>query len=184
MTMTTTRDHEAGHGPGCLSRRQMLIFGGTAVGVVATLAPSDLFAKEASLVGSKYAAKKVATLADLASGKPVEFDYPAKGMTNVLVKLGEKAGAGIGKDGDIVAFSATCTHMGGPIGADTYKPVHKVLGPCPLHLTTFDLTRHGLVVSGHATQSLPQVMLEVRGKDVFAVGMMGLVYGYDRNPKA
>lgn len=184
MTMTTTRDHEAGHGPGCLSRRQMLIFGGTAIGVVATLSPSELVAKDAKLVGSTYAAKKVAALADLTSGKALEFDYPAKGMTNVLVKLGEKAGAGIGKDGDIVAFSATCTHMGGPIGADTYKPIYKVLGPCPLHLTTFDLTRHGLVVSGHATQSLPQVMLEVRGSDVWAVGMMGLAYGFSENPKA
>jgi arsenite oxidase small subunit len=74
--------------------------------------------------------------------------------------------------------------MGGPVGADSYKSEHKLLGPCPLHLTTFDLTRHGMVASGHATQSLPQVMLEVRGEDVWAVGMMGLVFGYSQNPRA
>ena len=29
----------------------------------------------------------------------------------------------------------------------------KALGPCPLHLTTFDLTRHGIFISGQAYQS-------------------------------
>lgn len=188
MTMRASSDHHEdhashAHGPACLSRRHLLIFGGAAVGVVAAL-PADAFAQNARLVGSTYAAKKVAKLADLSSGKPVEFDYPAKGMSNVLVKLGEKAGGGVGRDADIVAFSAVCTHMGGPVGADSYKPEHKLLGPCPLHLTTFDLTRHGMVASGHATQSLPQVMLEVRGEDVWAVGMMGLVFGYSQNPRA
>jgi arsenite oxidase small subunit len=47
-----------------------------------------------------------------------------------------------------------------------------------LHLTTFDLTRHGMVISGHATESLPQIVLEVQGDDIYAVGVQGLVYGY------
>jgi arsenite oxidase small subunit len=113
----------------------------------------------------------------------VEFTYPDDNVTNVLVRLGEPAGGGIGPGRDIVAFNTVCPHMGGPVGADTYKPRHKVLGPCPLHLTTFDLTRFGMVVSGHATQSLPQVQLEIRQGRIFAVGMMGLVYGHASNPR-
>ena len=56
-----------------------------------------------------------------------------------------------------------------------------IAGPCPLHLTTFDLTKHGMVVSGHATQGLPQVILELNGRDIFATGMLGLLYGLSDN---
>ena len=50
-------------------------------------------------------------------------------------------------------------------------------GPCPTHLTTFDLTRHGIVIAGHATESLPQITLEVQGDDIYASGVLGLVFG-------
>ena len=167
----------------CLSRRSMLILGGSAAAVLATLGSTEAWPQATQLVGSKYREKRVARLQDVTVDTPIEFDYPAKDIKNVLVKLGEMAGGGIGPAKDIVAFSALCTHMGGPLGAETYKAKHKVLGPCPLHLTTFDLTRYGMVVSGHATEALPQVMLELRGNDIVAVGMMGLVYGYGENPK-
>ena len=40
--------------------------------------------------------------------------------------------------------------------------------------------RHGILVSGQAYQSLPQVLLELDGDDIYAVGMFGLIYGrYD-----
>jgi arsenite oxidase small subunit len=171
------------HPPGggtCLSRRQLLIFGGVSLGVLAVPGFATAGTK---LVGSRYPAIRIAALAELEEKKPIDFNYPDGKVANFLVKLGEPAGGGIGPHGDIVAFNATCTHMGGPVGGEVYKPVHNVLGPCPIHLTTFDLTRHGMVVSGHATESLPQVMLEVRGGDVFAVGVMGLIFGYVDNPR-
>jgi arsenite oxidase small subunit len=98
----------------------------------------------------------------------------------MLVKLGVPAGGGVGPQQDIVAFSTLCTHMGGPL-AGQYRGQHKVLGPCPFHLTTFDLTKHGMVVSGQATESLPQIVLETRGDDIWATGVMGLIYGYHSN---
>ena len=73
--------------------------------------------------------------------------------------------------------------MGGPM-AGTYKPDDGALGPCPLHQSTFDLTRHGMIIGGHATQSLPQVLLELEGDDIYAVGMLGLIYGRYDNVKA
>ena len=66
----------------------------------------------------------------------------------------------------------------------SYKAKHKALGPCPLHLTTFDLTRHGMVISGHATESLPQARLELEGDDIYVTGIMGLIYGQQTNPIA
>lgn len=163
----------------CMSRRHFLLAGGAVVTLVAV--PGGLtFAAPMQALKADYPKVKVGSLSALKLGKPVEFSYPYPNVRNILVKLGAPAGAGVGKDADVVAFNQQCTHMGGPMQG-TYKAEHQVLGPCPLHLTTFDLTRHGMVVSGHGTESLPQIVLETRGDDIHAVGVMGLIWGYSAN---
>lgn len=124
--------------------------------------------------------RRVAALADLREGEPVRFDYPLQGQTNVLIKLGRPAAGGVGPDGDIVAFSEFCTHMGCPIG-NLYKPEHAILGPCACHFTTFDLTHRGMVVIGQATENLPQVVLEIDGGEIYAVDVHGIIYGFRDN---
>ena len=169
--------------PACLGRRGFLILGGTAVTVLTTIRPGvSAFGQALQLVMSAYPEKKVASLSALQPRTPVEFTYPNEDVRNVLVMLGERAGGGVGPNQDIIAFNTVCTHMGGPVGPETYKPKYNVLGPCPLHYTTFDLTKHGMVVSGHATESLPQIALDLRGDEIYAVGVMGLMYGYSVNP--
>lgn len=160
----------------CMSRRQMLLTGGASVALI-SLGMFPGMAQAAQALKASYPRQKIGSLAALKTGVPVSFNYPYPDIRNVLVKLSVPAGAGLGADKDIVAFNQQCTHMGGPLDG-TYKPQHQVLGPCPLHLTTFDLTRHGMVASGHATESLPQIVLEIKGDDIYAVGVMGLVYGY------
>jgi len=173
-------EHKHDHGVGgerqCMSRRQFLLSGGAAVALVSLGALPGL-AEAAQALKASYPRQKVGRLSALKVGEPLNFTYPYPDVRNVLVKLGTPAGGGIGPGQDVVAFNQQCTHMGGPLDG-SYKPQHQVLGPCPLHLTTFDLTRHGMVVSGHATESLPQIVLEVQGDDIYAVGVMGLVYGY------
>jgi len=160
----------------CMSRRAFLLTGGVTVAWV-SLGVLPGLAEAAQALRSDYPESKIGRLSALKPGVPLEFKYPYADVRNILVKLGVEAGGGIGPEKDIVAFNQQCTHMGGPLDG-TYKPQHQVLGPCPLHLTTFDLTRHGMVVSGHATESLPQIVLEIRGDDIYATGVMGLVYGY------
>lgn len=163
----------------CMSRRQFLLAGGALVTLAAV--PGGLtFAAPLQALKADYARVKIGKLSALKEGVPLDFAYPYPGVRNILVKLGAPAGAGIGKDSDVVAFNQQCTHMGGPLDG-TYKAKHQVLGPCPLHLTTFDLTRHGMVVSGHGTESLPQILLETQGDDIYAVGVMGLIWGYSAN---
>jgi arsenite oxidase small subunit len=167
---------DAGHGDHlCMSRRQFLLSGGAVV----TLAAVPGLA-EAAAVKAGYARKKIGKLSALKVGEPVAFNYPFADVRNILVKLGAPAGGGLGPDRDVVAFNQQCTHMGGPLDG-TYKAKYQALGPCPLHLTTFDLTRHGMVISGHATESLPQIVLEVQGDDIYATGVMGLIYGHSTN---
>lgn len=162
----------------CVTRRNVLMAGGSA-GAAALLTvsgmPWPVWAKTAG-----YPRKRIAGVSQLKTDVPVQFDYPDADSPAMLIKLGVPAGGGVGGGGDIVAFSTLCPHMGGGLEG-TYKAKFKGLGPCPLHLSTFDLTRHGMMVAGHATESLPQILLEVVGNHIYAAGVMGLVYGKASN---
>lgn len=162
----------------CLSRRHLLFAGATTL--IMTSIPG--FAGAVSLRTKRFERKAIAKLSQLKTDEPLEFRYPFDDMlsSNLLVKLGTEGGGGVGPAKDVVAFSHFCTHMGGPLHG-AYKGQYKAIGPCPMHLTTFDLTKHGMVIAGHATEALPQVMLEVEGDEIFAVGIMGLVYGRHSN---
>lgn len=167
-----------------LSRRGFLVAGSTAVASMTVLlnAPGMARGQKAAIV--RYPRKKIGQLSSLKNDQPAQFNYPDDGRQSfsLLVKLGTPAGGGVGKGSDVVAFNSTCTHQGGPLSS-SYKAATKTLGACPLHLSTFDLTRYGILVSGQAYQSLPQVLLELEGDDIYAVGMMGLIFGRNDNLK-
>jgi len=179
--MSNCKQNGPSGGP-CLSRRSFFLRSGAVVGgtVLLTNIPGlEGKALAAEVVG--YPRKLVGHMSKLRAKKPVSFTYPDDGMnsSSVLVKLAAPAGGGIGADADVVAFNTLCTHMGGPL-AGSYRADDQALGPCTLHQTTFDLTRHGMVISGHGTESLPQILLELEGDEIYAVGMIGLIYGrYD-----
>lgn len=164
----------------CMSRRAFLLSGGALVSLAGLGIPGLADAAPLHALRATYPRQRIGKLSALARGKPVQFKYPYPNVDNILVKLGAPAGGGIGVEEDVVAFNLQCTHMGGPMHG-TYKEEHQVLGPCPLHLTTFDLTRHGMVVAGHGTESLPQIVLEAARDDIYAVAVLGLIYGYAHN---
>ncbi len=170
-------------GPTCTTRRGFLLAGGTVVAgsALATLFPGIAVADDRDTVFklAQYPRKRVANMADLAEGKPESFFYPYEEphCASFVVKLGTRAGGGIGNGKDIVAFNSLCPHMGGTL-AGQYHHAEKVQGPCPLHLSTFDLTRHGMIIAGHATEPLPQVVLQETDGQIHAVGVLGLIYGY------
>ncbi len=181
--MDEDRCDQGGHDlPFCLSRREFLLTGGTAVAIIALGDLAWAAEKGLALQRATYPRRHVGRLSQLTVDQAVYFKYPWDDFnsTNMLVKLGVPAGGGVGPDQDIVAFSTLCTHMGGLLQG-RYKAAHKVLGPCPFHLTTFDLTRHGIVVAGQATESLPQIVLETTRDEIWATGVMGLIYGYHSN---
>ncbi|MFQ6013728.1 MAG: arsenate reductase (azurin) small subunit, partial [Thermoplasmata archaeon] len=122
---------------------------------------------------------RVASLSEFVDNQPIEFRYPLEHAHHdaFAIKLGKPAFGGVGSVGDIVAFNGTCTHMGCPLRG-SYKSDHKIMGPCPCHFSTFDLSRRGIVVLGQATEALPQVVLEVEGGVVYATGVSRLIYGF------
>jgi len=163
-----------------VSRRQFLFMGAAAVSLVAlerVIPGQILYAQTAT-----FDRQRISSLSDLQVGVPVAFNYPYEhpSALNNLIKLGAPAGGGIGPDNDIVAFNTICPHMGFPLSG-TYKPDHQVMGPCGWHLSTYDLTRHGIIISGHATQGLPQITLELDGDDIYATGVQALIFGFADN---
>ena len=140
----------------------------------------DAVAASVSRVTQTYPQLRIAAVADLIEGQPLDFKYPLEEHNNLLVKLGTPALLGIGPGSDIVAFSYSCAHMGCPLNG-MYKSEHNVLGPCPCHFSQFDLAKNGTLVIGQATQSLPQVVLEVSDRGIFATGVTGLLYGHWNN---
>ena len=179
--MTSNNNEKQGS---CLiTRRSFLFQSGAAVG--STVMLTNLPGMEGKAVAAQlagYPKKKIGRLSALKAGKPVRFRYPDKGRNSnsQLIKLGTRAGGGIGPDENVVAFNSFCTHQGGPL-VGQFQGDKGIAGPCPLHWTTFDLNRHGMVISGHATQGLPQITLELEGDDIVATGVMGLIFSYGDN---
>ena len=166
----------------CLvSRRNFLITSGVTTTVMVTLNRGTAFAQEVPATITTFPRKFVAKLSDLKLDEPIDFTYPDEGAhaESMIVRMGVRAGGGLGPDEDVVAFNYACTHQGNSLSG-SYKKDTKSLGACALHLSTYDLTRHGILISGQAYQSLPQVLLELEGDDIYATGIFGLIFGrYD-----
>jgi len=167
-----------------LSRRQFLYSAGAAITLVSLPGwmrragmPTQLQAQVA-----EYPRQLIGQLSRLKTGDVIPFNYPWEhpNAANFLMKLGQPAGDGIGSEQDVVAFNSLCTHQGTPL-IGKFNTGVGVAGPCPLHWTTFDLTRYGMVVSGHATLGLPQIILEAAGDDIYATGVQGLIFGFNNN---
>lgn len=133
---------------------------------------------------------KVSSVSELSTGVAVIFDYPLNNEPNILVKLGQKAEGGVGPDGDIVAFSQICQHLGCIWGfvpegkSPSVNPSFVAPAPvgyCPCHGSVYDLLEAGKVIGGPAPRPAPQVQLEADSSgDIYAVGMgPPTIFGHD-----
>ena len=110
---------------------------------------------------------------------PVSFSYPDADSPCVAIKMGQRVAGGVGPDGDVVAYSNLCTHMGCPLMYDPQTRSFK----CPCHYSMFDPEKSGQMICGQATEDLPQIQLSYdAGHDtVHAVAVTGLIYGRQAN---
>jgi arsenite oxidase small subunit len=133
----------------------------------------------------------VGNISDLSGGKTVTFNYPLENTPNLLAKLGAKAEGGVGPDGDIVAFSQVCQHLGcvwgyvptsgSPRCDNSYKAARPV-GYCCCHGSVYDLAKGAEVLEGPSPRPQPQVALEFDSSsgDIFATGMgPPTIFGHD-----
>ncbi len=173
-----------------VSRRIFLKVAGTSVaGVGAAVSPvGPAMAAESDAAAIRAAAgMAVLPYPKAAVGKakamqpntPVSFNYPDAGSPCVAIKMGQRVAGGVGPDGDIVAYSSLCTHMGCPLIYDAKTRSFK----CPCHYSMFDPEKSGQMICGQATEDLPQIQLSYdEGNDtVHAVAVTGLIYGRQAN---
>ncbi len=168
---------------GKLSRRGFLKLSGVAAGAgVAATGLGFTRNAEAADVGRTtlpYPVKTVAKARTLKINSPLSFHYPDPSSPCVMIKMGTPVPGGAGPESDIVAYSVLCTHMGCQVSYDTASREFK----CPCHFSMFDAEKGGQMITGQATENLPQIVLEYNAKDdsVHAVAVNGLIYGRQSN---
>jgi nitrite reductase/ring-hydroxylating ferredoxin subunit len=100
---------------------------------------------------------KIASLAQLAVGAAMTFNYPGEHDTCLLIRTAHDT---------FVAYSQKCTHLSCAV---VPKVAEGVLH-CPCHEGYFDL-HTGRNIAGPPPRPLPKVVLEIVGADVFAIGV-------------
>jgi len=133
-----------------LTRRTLLVAGGAGTALaLAACAPSDNGTAAGTDTGTSTPTE-VAALADI----------PVGGAIAVMLD-GSQIIVSQPTAGEVVAFSAICTHQGCIV-----VPEQKGLN-CPCHQSLFD-TATGAVLKGPATEPLPPVKVALDGDKVLA----------------
>jgi Rieske Fe-S protein len=92
----------------------------------------------------------------LAPGSALNFRYPTEDDTAILVRA---------TDGQYFAYGQKCTHLACPV----YFEQQRQRLECPCHEGGFDV-QTGNVLHGPPPRPLDQIVIEVRGREVWAVG--------------
>jgi Rieske Fe-S protein len=103
------------------------------------------------------AVQRIASVDDLAVGSAVVFTYPDEHEPCLLVRL---------TTSEFVAFSQKCTHLSCAV---IPRPAENSFY-CPCHEGRFDL-RTGAPIAGPPRRPLARIVLDVRGRDIYAVGV-------------
>lgn len=101
--------------------------------------------------------RRIAAVDEVGVGSAVGFTYPAEHDICVLVRLSER---------EFVAFNQKCTHL----SCAVVPRLDEGSFHCPCHEGRFDL-RTGAPTAGPPQRPLTRVLLEVRGRDVYAAGL-------------
>lgn len=170
------------------SRRDFLKYAATISGVLALAGIASVMkavvlpAVPATTTETSFPRIRLSSVSELATGVNVIFNYPLDNEPNILVKTGQKASGGVGPDGDIVAFSSICQHLGctsvgyvptgGSPSANKSFVASSPVAYCTCHGSVYDLVQGAKVVGGPSPRPLPQVTLEVDASgNVYATGM-------------
>jgi arsenite oxidase small subunit len=168
-----------------LNRRFFLKSGGATAAVVGSVVipiqNAEAAAPAAPSGGTTlpYPNKVVGKARGMAINQVINFSYPDASSPCYAIRMGTPVDGGVGPDGDIVAYSALCTHMGIPLAYDSAARVFK----CSGHYSMFDPEKNGQMVCGQATEELPKIVLQYDAKtdSVHAMGVSGLIYGRQSN---
>jgi Rieske Fe-S protein len=115
---------------------------------------------------TKYGSLKIEGAENLKIGSALNFRFPTTTDTAILIRAA---------DGEYYAFDQKCTHLSCPV---YYSKEHDRL-ECPCHEGGFNV-KTGQNTYGPPPRPLPQIKLEKRGNEVWAVG---ITYGGEHAAK-
>ena len=101
--------------------------------------------------------QRIASINDLAVGGALGFRYPDEHEPCLLVRLSTT---------EFVAFGQKCTHLSCAV---IPRPAESSFY-CPCHEGRFDL-RTGVPIAGPPRRPLTRVVLDIRGRDIYAVAV-------------
>ena len=101
--------------------------------------------------------QRIISVDDIAVGDAVAFTYPDEHEPCLLLRLSTS---------EFVAFSQKCTHLSCAV---VPRPSEQSFF-CPCHEGRFDL-RTGTPTAGPPRRPLTRVVLDIRGRDIYAVGI-------------
>jgi Rieske Fe-S protein len=101
--------------------------------------------------------QRIASVDDIAIGTAIGFTYPDANEPCLLVRLTVN---------DFVAFGQKCTHLSCAV---IPRPAEGSFY-CPCHEGRFDL-RTGVPIAGPPQRPLTRVVLERRGREIYAIGV-------------
>src|ERR1700731_3109336 len=130
-----------------ISRRTFLKVGGAGVAATAAIIVKPAAAAQRSLPDTSttvlpYPSKTLVSARQLTQGTPLQFTYPDASSPCMAIKLGVPVAGGVGPNGDIVAYSTMCTHMGCPVAFDSGTNTFK----CGCHYSMFDAEKRGQMI--------------------------------------
>ena len=100
---------------------------------------------------------RIASVDELAVGGATVFTYPDEHEPCVLVRL---------TSSEFVAFSQKCTHLSCAVIPRSSEGSFY----CPCHEGRFDI-RTGSPTAGPPRRPLTRIVLDIRGRDIYAVGV-------------
>jgi Rieske Fe-S protein len=103
------------------------------------------------------AMQRIVSVDEVAVGEAIGFTYPDQHEPCLLVRLSTR---------EFVAFNQKCTHLSCAV---VPRPTEGSFY-CPCHEGRFDL-RTGEPTAGPPRRPLTRVVLDIRGRDIFAVGI-------------
>jgi Rieske Fe-S protein len=101
--------------------------------------------------------QRVASFDDVPVGGSLVFSYPEEHDPCVLVRLADR---------EFVAYSQKCTHLSCAVIPEPGRGSLR----CPCHEGFFDL-KSGKPIAGPPRRPLARIILDVRGRDIFATGI-------------
>lgn len=107
--------------------------------------------------GAVYPVVRIASMEKLSPWKALRFAYPSAKDEAVLIVLPNKG---------LRAYSTICPHKGKHVTWDS--STHKLY--CPAHKASFN-PEDGGKIGGPGGERLTEIRLEIRGNEVFAVGL-------------